>query len=319
MDDFGKRCERAGNGVKVDDEMYKMLFYANPNVMFIVDPDTQTLVEANKAAEGFYGYSRAEIIGKSLDFIAMDDFESAPSRVRLIMDGRQTFNTRHRLLDGSIVDVNILAVPVEIGENIVLYVTVFPQVGYDEEYGQEHPVVRKYFQMALHDELTELPNKRFLKIRIEEEMKKADSENSEFVLIFIDMDNFKRINDDFGHVTGDKLLSMVGKRLKKSVRGNDFAARFGGDEFGIILSGIKDKKAANVIAKRIIRCFEKPFNIDGKWIEIKCSMGMSVYPQDGSDFNALIRAADMEMYSEKKSSGLECITAVSCSARFYRD
>ncbi|KDR94608.1 PAS domain S-box-containing protein/diguanylate cyclase (GGDEF) domain-containing protein [Peptoclostridium litorale DSM 5388] len=319
MDDFEKRHKGAGKVVNVDDEMYKMLFYANPNVMFIVDPNTQTLVEANKAAEDFYGYSRDEIIGKPLDAIDTGDFESVPSKVRFVMEGRQMSNTRHRLCDASTVEVKVLAVPVEIGENIVLNVTVFPQGEYDEEYGEEHPAVRKYFQMALHDELTELPNKRFLKMRIEEEMKRADRENSEFVLIFIDMDNFKRINDDFGHVTGDKLLSMVGKRLKKSVRGNDFAARFGGDEFGIILSGIKDKEAARIIAKRIIRCFENPFSIDGKWIEIKCSMGMSVYPEDGSDFNSLIRAADVEMYSEKKSSGLECITAVSCSAGFYRD
>lgn len=316
--DFGKKSDDFIKGLKGENDMYRMLFHANPNVMLVVDPCTAVIIQANRAAEEFYGYCGEEFLGMGMSQIDGASEEDVLEIIDAAETGVSMFNVKSRLSDGTLRDAKMFSTPVEIDGKTLLYISVFPVDLGRDGIEEEHPMVRKYFQMALHDELTELPNKRFLKMKIEEEMKRSDREDSEFALIFIDMDNFKRVNDDFGHVTGDKLLSMVGQRLKNSVRGNDFAARFGGDEFGIILSGIKDKDAAHIIAKRIIGCFENPFTIDGKWIEIKCSMGMSVYPEDGADFNELIRAADVEMYNEKKNNELECVSVASCSARFYR-
>ena len=316
--DFEKKSDDIINKtVEGENDMYRMIFHANPNVMLIVDPSTGAIVQANRAAKEFYGYGSEDILEMKMGQIN-EAFEGEIEMLRDAEKGINMFNVKSRLSDGTFVDAKIFSTPVEIKDKILLYIAVFPVNMNRDSLGEEHPMVKKYFQMALHDELTELPNKRFLKMKIEEEMKRADRENTGFALIFIDMDDFKTVNDRFGHVTGDKLLSMVGQRLKKSVRGNDFAARFGGDEFGVILSGIEDKNAACLIAKRIISCFENPFSIEENWIEIKCSMGMSVYPQDGKDFNELIRAADVEMYNEKKKSDMECISAVSCCARFYR-
>jgi len=315
----GLNSDRADNcGTRFGNEMYSMLFHANPNVMLVVDPDTMKILEANSAAEKFYGYDKKELLKMSIKQLS----ESSSDQIREVfenaMAGWQMSDALHRVCGGNVAQVRVFSTTICMAESKVMYLTVFDVDSMEEGIFSEHPQSSKYLHMALHDELTELPNKRFLKMRVEEEIEKAKEKSSGFALIFIDLDNFKSVNDSFGHIAGDKLLSTIGKRLKASVRGHDFASRFGGDEFGIILSGIMCKIAAKGISQRIISCFEAPFEVEGRIINIKCSMGMSVYPEDGADFEELIRAADVEMYNVKNIDSEPVSLCEYCSETFGR-
>lgn len=148
-------------------------------------------------------------------------------------------------------------------------------------------------EIALRDELTGLYNRRFFEFILDKY--KIEDKEIEKGLIFIDLDNFKPINDKYGHHIGDKVLQMVAKTIKNSIRDTDYSFRIGGDEFVILIFSNKEivKKVAN-------RLFEKINNIDIDGIKVKCSIGYAHYPTDSEDFNEVVKIADKRMYENKK-------------------
>ena len=153
--------------------------------------------------------------------------------------------------------------------------------------------------MAQHDVLTGLPNRALLQERIQVGIIEAQRDNSLMILLFIDLDNFKRINDSFGHLVGDQLLQIVAKRLKKSVRNGDTVARLGGDEFVICVTGLMHSERAAVLAKKVLKGLDTPFSIEARKLQSGGSIGISVYPTDGTTAEALMQAADTAMYHAK--------------------
>ncbi|MDS0525204.1 EAL domain-containing protein [Clostridium sp. SHJSY1] len=156
-------------------------------------------------------------------------------------------------------------------------------------------------QMAYFDAVTGLPNRYKLNIYVEELLKKIAGRDVSFAILFIDLDNFKNINDSLGHNFGDKTLDEVAKILVNCVRKDDIVSRYGGDEFIIIVNNIS-KKESVLIANRIINEFKKPLLIDGNEIYTSTSIGISLYPSDGVTVDSLIKNADAAMY-EAKSNG----------------
>ncbi|MDV6377278.1 EAL domain-containing protein [Sporosarcina sp. GW1-11] len=154
--------------------------------------------------------------------------------------------------------------------------------------------------MAFHDHLTDLPNRRLLKKTIESTIESRVKSQEPFALLYIDLDRFKNINDSLGHYVGDQLLKAVGERLKLLVRKSDLVARLSGDEF-IILCSSTTKAGAQLIAKRIVEEVSKPFLIDNLEIFIAPSIGISIFPEDGQNYDTLIRNADSAMYLAKQS------------------
>jgi diguanylate cyclase (GGDEF)-like protein len=133
---------------------------------------------------------------------------------------------------------------------------------------------------ALHDALTGLPNRVLFNDRIIDAVDFAQRNSCMFAVMFLDLDGFKEVNDSYGHHLGDQLLQMVVGRLKIQVRDTDTLARFGGDEFVLLLPQIKDKKDAATVAKKLIRAFKLPFRVDELIVHISVSIGISVFPQD---------------------------------------
>lgn len=159
----------------------------------------------------------------------------------------------------------------------------------------------KVTRMAFLDTLTKLPNRRLFDDRLRQSIFKADREQKEIGLMYLDIDNFKQINDNLGHIKGDKLLVEVANRLKKSLRKSDTIARVGGDEFLIIVEGIKDINHVKRIAEKLMACFNLPFLLGQKMVNITTSIGISMYPQDGPDFETLIKNADAALYRVKET------------------
>ena len=156
------------------------------------------------------------------------------------------------------------------------------------------------FRLAHYDQVTHLPNRTLFLDRFQQEVKKAKRSNHFITLMFLDLDNFKEINDTLGHDMGDLLLKDTAARLVTCVRAEDTVARMGGDEFTIILNNLKDQISTERIAQNILDRFSEPFNLGGEVVYITASIGISVYPVDGTEVEVLLKNADQAMYAAKE-------------------
>jgi len=159
----------------------------------------------------------------------------------------------------------------------------------------------KITYLALYDTLTDLPNRRLFFDRLSQAFSRAHRYKTKVGMMFIDLNKFKAINDNYGHEMGDKVLQAVGSRLKDAIRETDTAARLGGDEFGIILQDIKQESDTKAIAAKIINIIKKDYKVKANTFNIGASIGVSFYPTDGNDENDLLSRADKAMYRVKKS------------------
>ncbi|HLJ85113.1 MAG TPA: diguanylate cyclase [Candidatus Eremiobacteraceae bacterium] len=154
--------------------------------------------------------------------------------------------------------------------------------------------------LAQHDSLTGLPNRMLLFDRLRQAIALARRADCSGALLFLDLDNFKELNDTLGHAAGDRLLVLVGERLRAGVREIDTVARSGGDEFLIVLNSLASPEACRLVGNAVLRAFSDPFTLDGNDIRVTASVGMAIFPQDGDDAEALVRQADLVMYKSKR-------------------
>jgi len=154
---------------------------------------------------------------------------------------------------------------------------------------------------ANHDTLTNLPNRSFINHRIKQGLKISKRSNRNLAVLFIDLDDFKKINDTIGHKEGDRFLINIAKKIQASVREIDTVGRLGGDEFIIVAEDFSSLTEIEYIYKRILNLFNEPFTIKGNHYSISCSIGISTFPKDGNTPEELIRKADMAMYEAKRN------------------
>ena len=155
-------------------------------------------------------------------------------------------------------------------------------------------------QASLHDPLTGLPNRALFYDRLEHGLEQAKRHNWKLAVIFMDLDKFKIINDVHGHDIGDKVLLTVAKRLKENIRSDDTICRFGGDEFLYLLMEIKSEQEVAGIIKKLIKTIELPIDDHGLNLIIKASIGVSMFPKNADNTEALIKSADEAMYAAKR-------------------
>ena len=160
---------------------------------------------------------------------------------------------------------------------------------------------RQILHLAHHDTLTGLANRFSLHQRLDQAVALARRDDRSLAVLFIDLDRFKAINDSLGHPMGDRLLVEVGQRLRASVRDSDVVARFGGDEFVVVMTDIADGNVGQIssLAGKILRRLSRPYGIAGRELHSTPSIGISVFPNDGADVDALLKHADMAMYHAK--------------------
>ena len=159
----------------------------------------------------------------------------------------------------------------------------------------------KLQRQALTDELTRLPNRRHLSDHLSQSLAAAKRDNSLLALLYIDLDGFKLVNDSLGHSSGDVLLVQVAERLISRLRKSDTLTRIGGDEFTVVLKGIKKKDEAQAVAESLLKALKPPFHVEGQEITIGASIGISTFPDLASDEIDLLQQADNAMYAAKRS------------------
>ncbi|GJL75193.1 MAG: hypothetical protein NMNS02_12990 [Nitrosomonas sp.] len=164
---------------------------------------------------------------------------------------------------------------------------------------------RKIQHLAYFDNLTGIPSRSYYQERIQAFIQMANHRNEQFAFLFLDLDNFKDINDSFGHNLGDQLLKLVAKRIQEVIRTEDFAARLGGDEFCILLNNIKDTESVTDVANRCLDKLNAPLFLNNQQIKPRVSIGIAIFPNDGNDEVSLLKAADTAMYAAKEA-GKQC-------------
>lgn len=155
--------------------------------------------------------------------------------------------------------------------------------------------------LARHDPLTELPNRRMCFERLDQALSIARAKGQKMALLFVDLDHFKEMNDQFGHRFGDRVLQAVAKLLTSSSEGADCVSRLGGDEFVIFFNDVRDPQKIVTLLEKLHTSFQLPLFIDGRKVQIHASMGVSLFPRDGNDMETLIQHADHAMYKAKSA------------------
>ncbi|MCE1242385.1 EAL domain-containing protein [Oryzomicrobium sp.] len=155
--------------------------------------------------------------------------------------------------------------------------------------------------LAHYDTLTGLPNRSLLRDRVNQSLAAAQRQSHPMALLFIDLDRFKKVNDTLGHPIGDRLLGVAAERLRSCIRDEDTMARIGGDEFMLLLPHIDFPAQAAIVARKIVEQFSQPFIIDQHELTVTASIGIAVFPEDGTDFDTLVKHADTAMFSAKES------------------
>ncbi len=268
----------------------------SPVSVVITDGDAN-IEYVNPAFEQITGYERKHVIGKNPRILQSGKTPVAVYQAmwKTLLGGEswkgELLNKRR---DGTLFWEEVQIAPVVDEQGTVRhYLAMKVDISLRKQY--EETILKQ----AHFDSLTGLPN-RFLSLdRLNQQMVEADRDACKVAVLFLDLDNFKKVNDTLGHDVGDKLLIDVGKRLKAAVRSGDTVARFGGDEFVILLGGIKKEEEAAVVAEVLIRKMAPPFIVDKREFQVGASIGISIYPDDADSVKAMLRNADTAMYNAK--------------------
>jgi diguanylate cyclase (GGDEF)-like protein len=190
---------------------------------------------------------------------------------------------------------------------VVLYGVLFRIVAGASKALRHQAELNEY--QALHDSLTDLPNRALFHDRVRQALTSARRDHVPAAVMIMDLDRFKEVNDTLGHASGDELLKQVGLRLSESLRESDTVARLGGDEFGVLLPKVVDGEAAVAVARKLRTTLEEPFTIHGLALQMEASIGIALYPDHGGDVQSLLQRADVAMYVAKEHpAGCEVYT-----------
>jgi diguanylate cyclase (GGDEF)-like protein len=274
-------------------------------LILLVDADTLRIVDANDALVRMIKLSPAELHRRSLNDIFPDlDIRQLSEQAEARGAGQLLASRLARGAEAPVpVEVGVTSLE-EDGRSLLCLVgtdVTHRQVA-AEQYRENE---RKLFHIAQHDSLTGLPNRLYLHARLPRALRKASASNGLVAVIYLDIDNFKTINDSRGHSAGDHLLRIVAKRLRACVSVQDVVARLGGDEFVIVATLLPDVHAIENLAGRIQAAMQAPVAIDGESVNVSVSMGVALYPDHGIDMETLLKHADIALY-QAKEAGKRC-------------
>ncbi len=278
-------------------EHYRLLFAANPHPMWVHDPETLRILEVNDAAVTHYGYSREEFVSMTLpDLRPTEDVEAILRENSVANSTKLTGPWRHRRKDGSYIQVDMASHFIDFQGRKCSFVLV-------QDVTDRQQLHEQLVHQAHHDLLTGLPNRLLLEDRMQQSLAQAARYGQQAAVLCLDLDRFKQINDSFGHATGDLCLQQVVSRISARLRAVDTFARTGGDEFVIILGELANRHSALMVARSVLEGINKPIEVDGSSFDISASIGISIYPEDGTDAAQLRRLADAAMYRAKQAGG----------------
>jgi diguanylate cyclase (GGDEF)-like protein/PAS domain S-box-containing protein len=303
--------ERTAELVRANDALFEERERALITLRSIADAVIVTdahgcISQLNAAGEKLLGRRSAEVSGKQLPEVLplIDEATRRPvdsAFWRTILEDNNATHPEPAILanaEGNEAVIMISAAPIRdhfgriSGAVVVLH-----------DVTKERARTQMLAYQATHDTLTDLPNRSLFLDRLAHYLAHARRYEEKLAVVFLDLDGFKAVNDNFGHSAGDILLKSVAQRLKRCVRQDDSLARLAGDEFTMIVTGPDADRGVDNVATKVIGELCAPFEIEGREIQIGTSVGISVYPDDGSDVGVLMEKADMAMYRAKAGGG----------------
>jgi diguanylate cyclase (GGDEF)-like protein/PAS domain S-box-containing protein len=299
-DDITERNKDAEQHRAQMEDRYRALLEAAPDAMVVVN-DAGGIVLLNVQAEKQFGYRRDELVGQQVTNIIPAGFaerliaDALRSREEALAQQMGTgMELTGRRKDGSGFPIEILLSPLESAEGTLVTAAI-------RDITQRKKAEAQMIHWAQHDFLTDLPNRVLLHDRIDQAIASARRHGKQVAVLFLDLDGFKYINDSLGHSIGDRLLQSIAKSLEECVRASDTVSRQGGDEFVVLLSEEERWGDAALVAGRMLQSVAEAHPIDQHDLHVTASIGVSVYPDDGTDAETLIKNADTAMYNAKEN------------------
>lgn len=270
----------------------RLLFEHNVAGVFRISLDGRIL-EVNRAFAEIFGYDDpTDLEGGDAGELYVDPRARSRFRERLRESGSvHNYELECRRRDGTsvwLLENSLLVDDPDTGEETV--------VGTVIDISRRKRLEQELERMAYHDSLTGLPNRRLLREQAGQVVALADRGDHRVGLVYLDMARFKQVNDTLGHDAGDEVLREVARRLDAHLRESDMASRVGGDEFAVLLSEVSDAEGAMAAASRLRSIFREPFEVKGERHRLDARLGVALYPDHASDFDALLTAADHAMY-----------------------
>ncbi len=298
------------NQLAIAEQKYSQFFQNAPVGIFQSTPDGR-FISANPQLAELYGYPSTKKMIASVKNITEDCYKVPEERERLMNELRangkvSNFESLQRRKDGSTFwgSETMLAVFDE-NDKLIRF------DGFISDISKRKESEEAMRHLAMYDQLTGLPNRLLYNDRLTQALSQAERNDSRVALLYADLDNFKTVNDELGHIAGDSVLTEVASRFSGCLRSSDTVARLGGDEFAFILQDIRcDDEIANV-ASRVIQCMEAPFPIADRSYRIGVSIGVSIFPDDTTDREDLLKYSDRAMYKAKRGGKNTCRFCIS--------
>ena len=278
--------------------LYPKLIHLMLDTVFVVDINDH-IVFVSDACEALLGYRPDELNGTAITrYMHPEDLAATRASIGRVMSGQSHFDFRNRYLrkDGGVVYILWAAFwSEEVGARIGVARNVTALAQAEEELRF----------LAHHDPLTKLTNRSLFNDRLESALRAAHRHDTQLALLFLDVNDFKRINDVHGHAVGDRVLCVIAHRLESCMRETDTVARMGGDEFTVLLTDVQSRAAISNKLEQIHTIMAAPLGPEFGALKMPlCSIGVAYYPEDGKDADTLLTYADGEMYRMKKHRSL---------------
>jgi diguanylate cyclase (GGDEF)-like protein/PAS domain S-box-containing protein len=273
------------------------VFEHSPQGIMITDADHR-IRKVNPAFTGITGWHEADVVGRRDSMLSAGREESGLAeemQTALDTGGMWVGELWSRRRDGEVYPENRTVVAVRDAQGRLRhYVSMFSDIS-AEKFAAE-----RIHRLAHYDATTELPNRVLLQDRLLNAINRAARAEGRLALLFLDLDGFKLINDTLGHAAGDEVLRLVGVRLTSRLRKADIVARIGGDEFAVVLSDISHPGDVQAICDQLLAVITEPYELSGQENRVTTSIGIAMYPDDGSDVQTLLKHADAAMYQAKE-------------------
>lgn len=272
--------------------------YENSSEAIVITDAAGVIIDVNPAYSKMSGYWPDEVVGEMLPLLQacrenQDFFDEMWHQVNVNGRWAGEYNCKHKNGD-TFIQRAVIDTAWNHDGSVNCRVILLSDITNKKQIEQQ------IWHQAFHDQLTTLPNRSYFTDYLSNTVEQADSNHSGFVILFLDLDLFKEVNDSMGHDAGDQLLIQVAKRLRTSVADYDsFVARLGGDEFVVILNGSHNKETIDFIVGEVLDTITAPYEIKNKPVTISASIGIAQYPDDAEDMEALLRHVDMAMYVAK--------------------